>query len=1217
MSAEPIIDIPVDTPAQGLENAAKNPAASLATLRLMPILSNWEVWGFGFTGLLLWIMAAPGAHAVLGPQAILMWIPIVIVGVMINLQVRQMAAHWPDMAGGTANYTSRLFNNSWVGRYAAMAYFQGWASVPTISAIILADITMQNLNIVGIFFPDWILRVAFTALAFLIAFAGTRALSVLHLCFVIPAVGFLLLFCVQGAGWLTFSSASPGLLPIDWGQFNFAEWAKWFFVATYAVYAVETSSSFMADARKPTTILRCLKTAAWIMPVVFIGGSWVLMQLSTGAEIYHDNIYQNLVQAALPFWGDLANLMVIFFVASACLLSCATGCANSPRVVYQLARDGHAAPVFGIASRRNVPGPALVLTLIISLIFLLWGDMTRVLVVTGTGYFVIFLFMHLGLWLNRGKSYVRWPWWALGFFVAELVIFVVGGIAWGWQDFLMGLLFPIAVMMVDALIRRFPVGIFNPVWWQQIYSTKRYNLVNDGIASQVALLILFVCGAAAIGWGLSGLVDGVRTSAPGVNLFAILILVIAFLGVAAACWTTLPKLALVEDAREQAVTEAHALLTNSYIATLMVDHSKVIRLANAPAGALFGTYGSLTGTKLHEILPPSLSLDEEFMEHTLTRPDGSQRIVEISISSLEGAGLTEYIVTLHDITEHKLTQAKLRANEERFRTLYQDNPAMYFTLDAAGNILSVNERGAEQLGYTIDELLGQPVLNVFYEADKKTVLEAFNACLQNPGQITQWEFRKVRKGGGVIWVSEIVRPIVSANGDITVLVVCEDITNRKLAETRLTYLANYDPLTNLPNRTLFYDRLTQAITRLPWNNRLAAVLFLDIDRFKLINDTLGHGTADLMLKAIGERLMDCVREGDTVARLGGDEFTVLLADVASEEDVGKVAQKILDVIAKPYELDGHQFYVTTSIGISLWQTDGTDAVTLLKHADSAMYAAKDREGNNYQFYSASMGVQSSGRLVMENALHQALERDEFLLYYQPLIDFTTGEVAGVEALLRWNCEGKLISPADFIPLAEETGLIIPIGEWVLRTACAQNKAWQDQGLPPMRVAVNLSGRQLQLPHMRDVVAGILKETGLEPGYLELELTESMMQSLEATGTLRALKELGVRLAIDDFGTGYSSLSYLQRYPLHKLKIDQSFMRNLPADENNVAIVTAIVAMARSLNLKVTAEGVETAEQLAFLRTLECDELQGYLFSRPMPTAELTKMLKTIPMLPKR
>lgn len=437
-----------------------------------------------------------------------------------------------------------------------------------------------------------------------------------------------------------------------------------------------------------------------------------------------------------------------------------------------------------------------------------------------------------------------------------------------------------------------------------------------------------------------------------------------------------------------------------------------------------------------------------------------------------------------------------------------------------------------------------------------------------------------------------------------------DITEQKKAEDRLNHMANHDALTGLPNRTLFNDRISQAIARLPWHNRLAALLFLDIDRFKLINDTMGHVTADLMLKAIGDRLKECVRDGDTVARLGGDEFTVLLVDVAAVDDISRMAQKILEAIEKPFELNGQPIYVTTSIGISLCPADGVDAATLLKNADSAMYAAKDKKGNNFQFYSEIMGAQTASRLVMESALHLALEREEFVLHYQPLIDVSTGKFAGVEALLRWQQNGFLVSPAQFIPLAEETGLIVPIGEWVLRTACAQNKAWQNQNFPPMRVAVNLSGRQLQLPHLGETINSILHETGLEPRYLELELTESMMQSPQATETLRAMKKLGTHLAIDDFGTGYSSLSLMQRYPLHKLKVDQSFTRDLATDPNTAALVTAIIAMAQSLGLKVTVEGVETMEQLTFLRTLRCDELQGYLFSRPLPAHEVTNLLKS-------
>jgi len=336
--------------------------------------------------------------------------------------------------------------------------------------------------------------------------------------------------------------------------------------------------------------------------------------------------------------------------------------------------------------------------------------------------------------------------------------------------------------------------------------------------------------------------------------------------------------------------------------------------------------------------------------------------------------------------------------------------------------------------------------------------------------------------------------------------------------------------------------------------------------------------------------------------------------VARLKDVTVVAKKILASLALPYDLDGQEVFASASIGISLAPNDGNDVATLLKHADRAMYAAKKKGGNTYQYYSAIKGMQAAGRLMLEGALHHALERDEFILNYQPILNLASGRIIGVEALLRWNRPEGLISPTQFIPVAEETGLIVPIGEWVLRTACAQIKAWQSQGLPPVRVAVNLSARQLQQPNIKTVIAYILQETQLEARYLELELTEGIMQSLQATGVLRALEEIGVSLSIDDFGTGYSSLSYLKRFPLDKLKIDQSFMRGIPDDQDNAAIVTAIIAMAHSLKLEVIAEGVETAGQLAFLRSLNCDEVQGFLLSRPLTAADMAALLATEPFI---
>jgi diguanylate cyclase (GGDEF)-like protein len=438
-----------------------------------------------------------------------------------------------------------------------------------------------------------------------------------------------------------------------------------------------------------------------------------------------------------------------------------------------------------------------------------------------------------------------------------------------------------------------------------------------------------------------------------------------------------------------------------------------------------------------------------------------------------------------------------------------------------------------------------------------------------------------------------------------------DITKRKQAEERLHYLANFDPLTGLPNRTLFSDRLSQALQRASWHKRSVAVLFLDLDRFKNINDTLGHAFGDLVLKNVSERLTACVREGDTVARLGGDEFVLILDNLAQEEDTRLIAQKVLSALSSPFSVEGHEFFITTSIGIALSPNDGNTYESLIKNADTAMYRAKEKGKNNYQHYSPALNARISERLALETHLRRALERNEFELHYQPLVAPAGGKVVGVEALLRWKRPGKgMIPPSEFVPVAEETGLILPIGEWVLQTACAQNMAWQSAGLPPIRVAVNLSGGQFQQQNLVETIAKTLRESGLGPQYLELELTESIiMKSTDATvTTLRRLDALGTKISVDDFGTGYSSLSYLKRFPVSTLKIDRSFIHDLITDPDDKAIVKAIITLAHSLKLAVVAEGVETQEQLNFLQALQCDQVQGNLFSQPLGAEETTRML---------
>jgi diguanylate cyclase (GGDEF)-like protein len=442
-----------------------------------------------------------------------------------------------------------------------------------------------------------------------------------------------------------------------------------------------------------------------------------------------------------------------------------------------------------------------------------------------------------------------------------------------------------------------------------------------------------------------------------------------------------------------------------------------------------------------------------------------------------------------------------------------------------------------------------------------------------------------------------------------------EIIERRRAEEA----AYYDTLTGLPNRTLFQERLPHALALAERSGQMLAVMLLDLDRFKTINETLGHAEGDRLLREVAERLTGCVRRSDTVARFAGDEFALLLMQITHTDDVARiarrtedaveVAQNVLRVLEPPFVSGQHELYLTASIGIGLYPNDGEDSQTLWKNANSALYRAKEQGGHNYQFYTADMNAKALQRLTLENSLRHALERDEFVLHYQPQVDIDSGQIVGAEALVRWqHPELGLVSPSEFIPLAEDMGLIIPLGEWVLRTACAQNKEWQEAGLPLMRLSVNLSARQFQQPKLAEMIARALSETGLEPEQLELELTESALMGNAETAieTLRQIKATGVRLAIDDFGTGYSSLSYLKRLPIDVLKIDRSFVCESTTAPDDAAIVMAIIGLAHNLKLKVIAEGVETEEQLAFLRLLRCDEIQGDLCSRPLAAADFKR-----------
>ncbi len=596
------------------------------------------------------------------------------------------------------------------------------------------------------------------------------------------------------------------------------------------------------------------------------------------------------------------------------------------------------------------------------------------------------------------------------------------------------------------------------------------------------------------------------------------------------------------------------------------------------------------------------------------RADGV-RYVDFNIRRTRKDGSPILLLIGQDITFRRKARLRLQESEEFFRLTFNQAAVGIVLLGADGRVLRTNSKMSQILGYSEIELLQRFFQQLTCEEDQADDL-AMMARLKT-GEISDYqrEKRLIRRDGALVWVSVNVSSMRDANGHLRFICVIKDIQRQKKAEEALLRMANHDALTGLPNRVLMQDRLGQAIMHAHRAGRQVAVMFIDLDRFKHVNDSLGHDAGDALIVEIARRLSGSLRESDTVARQGGDEFVVVLPDLAGQDDAAKVARKLLDNLFQPLLLCSQEVFPSGSIGIAMYPRDGEDCATLLKCADSAMYGSKGKGGNHYSFYTAEMGEQAELHLRMEGALQRALQREEFLLVYQPVVDIGSGLVTGVEALLRWQPQGRpMVSPADFIPLAEETGLIVPIGDWVLATAMRQQVAWRNAGLPALRISVNLSARQFLGQDVAQRVAALLLETGCDPAGLTLEITESVLMEnpAAATETMGRLAAMGVQLAIDDFGTGYSSLASLKRFPIHSLKIDRSFVMDLTQDADDAAIVNAVIALAHSMKLNVIAEGVETTEQLAFLQRHGCDQMQGYCFSRPVEPQRIVAMLGKAP-----
>ena len=571
----------------------------------------------------------------------------------------------------------------------------------------------------------------------------------------------------------------------------------------------------------------------------------------------------------------------------------------------------------------------------------------------------------------------------------------------------------------------------------------------------------------------------------------------------------------------------------------------------------------------------------------------------------EPSGLIGYLI---DITGRIEAAERQRLNTRMFE---HSQEGIYIT-DDAERIISVNPAFCRITGYTKAEVIGQTPRLFDSDRHDETFYQLRNEAVQARGS-WQGEVWERRKNGEVYpkWCS--INAVKNEQNKTThYFSIFSDITERKHSEERINYLAFYDSLTGLPNRTLIHRLIDQALMEAQRSGQQGALLFIDLNRFKPINDTLGHDVGDRLLQQVGQRFRNALRNVDVVARMGGDEFVAALFNISRREHAGHVAQKLLDSLREPILLDGHELRVGASIGISVYPEDGLDTATLLRYADVAMYRAKQSPEEGYAYFSAEMNQLALGRLAMEAGLRRALEKGELLLHYQPKVDIATGRIIGAEALVRWNHpERGMVPPGEFIPIAEETGLIVSIGEWVLEQACSQACIWQQRGFPPVKLAVNISARQItsKLPGS---IGELLDKHRLTPAWLELELTESMlMNNTESViAMMDELHAMGIALSLDDFGTGFSSLSYLKRFPIDTLKIDRSFITGTPDDADDCAIAGAIAGMAKQLRLKVIAEGVENAAQLAFLKSLGCDEIQGYIFSRPLPADELMALINS-------